>query len=324
MTEIAGDLISSGSKPGPPDDAMRLPADRQGCFLCPRRCGARRKAGMKGRCHMDDRMLVARAALHMWEEPCLSGKEGSGAVFFSGCALGCVYCQNREISRGRAGTEITVSRLAEIFLELQEQRANNINLVTAGHYVPQVVEALREAKRDGLEIPVVWNSSGYELAETLEMLEGLVDIYLPDFKYANFETAKELSSAADYPETAWAAVREMVRQQPEPEFDGRGMMKKGVIVRHLLLPGHVREAKEVVRRLHEAYGNQIYLSIMNQYTPMEAVKEDRLLGRRVTKREYERVLDYALEIGVEQGFFQEGETARESFIPEFNGSGVSG
>lgn len=298
--------------------------DRRGCFLCPRRCGARREEGRKGRCRTDNRLLAARAALHMWEEPCISGKEGSGAVFFSGCALGCIYCQNREISRGRAGTEITTDRLAEIFLELQKQQANNINLVTAGHYVPQVIEALQKAKRSGLEIPVVWNSSGYELAETLRMLEGLVDIYLPDFKYADGSLAEQLSGAADYPETAWAAVREMVRQQPKPEFDGRGMMKKGVIVRHLLLPGHVREAKEIIRRLHEAYGDQIYLSIMNQYTPMEAVKEDRLLGRKVTKREYEKVLDYALEIGVEQGFFQEGETARESFIPEFDGSGVDG
>ena len=195
--------------------------------------------------------------------------------------------------------------------------------MTAGHYAPQVVEALREAKKNGLKIPVVWNSSGYELAETLKQLEGLADIYLPDFKYADSELARKLSGAADYPETAWAAVREMVRQQPEPEFDGRGMMKKGVIVRHLLLPGHTREAKEIIRRLHEAYGNQIYLSIMNQYTPTEAVKGDRLLGRRVTKREYEKVLDYALEIGVEQGFFQEGETARESFIPEFDGSGIN-
>lgn len=295
-----------------------------GCRLCPRRCGARRTEGRKGRCHADNRILVARAALHMWEEPCISGREGSGAVFFSGCPLGCIFCQNREISRGRAGEEISVYRLAEIFLELQEQRANNINLVTAGHYAPQVSEALRLAKERGLRIPVVWNSSGYECVETLRMLEGLADIYLPDFKYLDRELAFRLSDAGDYPETAWRAVREMVRQQPAPEFDGRGMMKKGVIVRHLLLPGHVREAKEIVRRLHEAYGNQIYLSIMNQYTPMEAVKNDRLLGRRVTKREYERVLDYAVEIGVEQGFFQEGETAKESFIPEFDGSGVSG
>lgn len=292
------------------------------CRICPRRCGANRSAGQRGRCHTADRLLVARAALHQWEEPCISGKEGSGAVFFSGCSLGCVYCQNREISRGIAGQEISVERLAEIFLELQAQCANNINLVTAGHYVPHVIRALESAKAQGLTVPIVYNSSGYERVDTLKLLEGLVDIYLPDFKYMDSQLAKALSGAADYPETAWEALQEMVRQQPTPKFDDRGMMKSGVIVRHLLLPGHVREAKRIIRCLHETYGNQIYLSIMNQYTPVETVKNDPLLGRRVTKREYGRVLDYALEIGVEQGFFQEGKTAMESFIPPFDGTGV--
>lgn len=295
----------------------------ESCRLCPRRCAVNRAAGKKGRCHTDHRLLVARAALHQWEEPCISGEEGSGAVFFSGCALGCIYCQNHAISRALAGQEISVGRLAEIFLELQEQKANNINLVTAGHYILQVIEALQKAKEQGLVIPVVYNSSGYESAETLKMLEGLVDVYLPDFKYMDAELAARLSGAADYPQTAWDALQEMVRQQPVPEFDERGLiMKKGVIVRHLVLPGHVQEAKRIIRTLHETYGSQIYLSIMNQYTPVEAVKEDKLLGRRVTKREYERVLGYALEIGVEQGFFQEGKTAMESFIPPFDGTGV--
>lgn len=292
------------------------------CHICPRKCGVNRAAGQKGRCHTADKLLVARAALHQWEEPCISGKEGSGAVFFSGCSLGCVYCQNREISRGIAGQEISVERLAEIFLELQAQQANNINLVTAGHYVPQVIRALESAKGRGLTIPVVYNSSGYEMEDTLKLLDGLVDIYLPDYKYMDSHLAGALSGAADYPETAWKALGEMVRQQPVPEFDDRGIMKRGVIVRHLLLPGHVREAKRIIERLHETYGDQIYLSIMNQYTPVEAVKDDPLLGRRVTKREYGRVLDYALEIGVEQGFFQEGKTAMESFIPPFDGTGV--
>lgn len=300
------------------------PGDVHSCHLCPRQCGADRAAGQKGRCHTSDRLLVARAALHQWEEPCISGEEGSGAVFFSGCALGCVYCQNHEISRAMAGQEITIERLAEIFLELQSQHANNINLVTACHYVPQVIRALELAKNRGLAIPIVYNSSGYEKVETLQLLDGLVDIYLPDFKYMDNDLAGRLSGAADYPEAAWNALQEMVRQQPRPEFDDRGMIRKGVIVRHLLLPGHVREAKKIIGRLHETYGDQIYLSIMNQYTPVEAVKEDPLLGRRVTKREYERVLDYAIEIGVTQGFFQEGETAKESFIPPFDGTGVKG
>lgn len=291
-------------------------------MLCPRECGANRASGKTGRCHVSARVRVARAALHMWEEPCISGKEGSGAVFFSGCSLGCIYCQNREISGGKSGLDISVSRLAEIFLELEAQGANNINLVTAGHYVPQVVRALEEAKRLGLQIPVVYNSSGYEKAETLRMLEGLVDVYLPDFKYLSPDLARQYSGASDYPETAQAAIREMVRQQPMPQFDARGMMTQGVLVRHLLLPGHVREAKRVLEYLHREYGDQIYISMMNQYTPGPEVREDPLLHRGVTKREYERLLDFAWELGITQGFCQEGGTAKESFIPAFDCRGV--
>ena len=295
---------------------------RSGCMLCPRECGADRESGQRGRCHADGRIRVARAALHFWEEPCISGKEGSGAVFFSGCSLGCVYCQNREISGGRAGIDISIDRLSDIFVELQDQGANNINLVTAGHYVPQVTEALRKAKDAGLNIPVVYNSSGYEKTETLRLLEGLVDIYLPDFKYMDAGLADEYSGAADYPRTAVSAVREMVRQCPSVQFDERGIMQRGVIVRHLLLPGHVREAKKIIRYLYETYGNQIYVSIMNQYTPCGDAAGDPLLRRKVTKREYERLLDFAAEIGLEQGFYQEGDTAKESFIPPFDCRGV--
>lgn len=320
------------------------------CEICPRACGADRAGGQKGRCRVSSKLKVARAALHMWEEPCISGKEGSGTVFFSGCSLGCIYCQNRAISGGQSGEEISVERLAEIFLELQEQNANNINLVTAGHYVPQVCEALKLAKEQGLNIPVVYNSSGYEKVETLALLEGLVDVYLPDFKYMNCETAGEYSHAPDYPEVAKAAIAEMVRQCPVPEFECRTdsstlqmhgalggengecscqkeysdqyLIKKGVIVRHLLLPGHVREAKQIVGYLHETYGEQIYISMMNQYTPVEQVAEHKLLGRKVTRREYERLLDFAAETGVIQGFYQEGNTAEESFIPPFDCQGV--
>ena len=292
------------------------------CMLCPRECGAERENGKRGRCGVDREIKVARAALHLWEEPCISGTEGSGAVFFSGCPLGCIYCQNREIARGKRGVTISVERLAEIFLELQQQKANNINLVTAGHYLPQVKEALLLAKGKGLAIPVVYNSSAYEKADALRELEGLVDVYLPDFKYMSAALAEQYSHAPDYPEVAKAAIREMVRQRPAPRLDARGIMTKGVIVRHLLLPGHVREAKQIVKYLHEEYGNQIYISMMNQYTPMSAMAEDPLLGRRVTKREYGRLLAYAEEISVTQGFYQEGETAEESFIPEFDGQGV--
>lgn len=293
------------------------------CTLCPRACRADRAAGQRGRCHVDDQIRVARAALHMWEEPCLSGRAGSGAVFFSGCALGCIFCQNREIASGEAGLVISEERLSEIFLELQEKGANNINLVTAAHYVPQVIRALVRAKTQGLRIPVVYNSSGYEKAETLRQLEGLVDIYLPDLKYLTPELAAAYSHAPDYPQYAMEAIAEMVRQQPQAEFDPAGeIMQCGVIVRHLLLPGHVREAKKVVGYLHETYGEKIYISMMNQYTPMSERFEDPNLNRRVTKREYERLLDYAAEIGVERGFYQEGATADESFIPAFNYEGV--
>ena len=298
------------------------------CTLCPRACRVDRTAGQKGRCHVDARIRVARAALHMWEEPCLSGRSGSGAVFFSGCALGCIFCQNREIASGKAGLVISEARLSEIFLELQEKGANNINLVTAGHYVPQVIRALACAKSQGLRIPIVYNSSGYEKAETLRQLEGLIDIYLPDLKYLTPELAAAYSHAPDYPQYAMEAISEMVRQQPQAEFmpedrtEASPIMRRGVIVRHLLLPGHVREAKKVVGYLHETYGDQIYISMMNQYTPMSEKFADPNLNRRVTNREYERLLDYAAEIGVENGFYQEGATADESFIPEFDYEGV--
>ena len=292
------------------------------CHLCPRNCGVDRLAGQKGFCGVDAGIMVARAALHMWEEPCISGKEGSGAVFFSGCSLGCAFCQNRTISKGQSGKVITVEHLAELFLDLQAQKANNINLVTAGYFLPQVREALILAKEQGLTIPVVYNSSGYEKAEMLRYLEGLVDIYLPDLKYLEADLAGKYSHAKDYPEVAMKALEEMVRQVRMPEFDERGMMKKGVIVRHLLLPGHVRNSKKVLEYLYGTYGDQIYISLMNHYTPMPAMKDDPQLSRKVTDREYDRLLDHAISFGVTNCFIQEGETAKESFIPEFNGEGV--
>ena len=291
------------------------------CRLCPRNCGADRWKG-KGYCGVGAEVKIARAALHMWEEPCISGKEGSGAIFFSGCSLGCDYCQNRSISRGERGKAVTVEKLAEIMISLQEQNANNINLVTAGHYAPQTAEALYLAKEKGLRIPVVYNSSGYEKPETLRLLSGLVDVFLPDFKYLSPELSRKYSRAEDYGARAKEALKEMLRQTGSPCFDERGMIERGVIVRHLLLPGHVEESKRVVEYLYKTYRNQIYISIMNQYTPMPAMAKDPLLSGRVTKREYDRLVDYALSLGVEQGFIQEGETAKESFIPEFNGEGV--
>lgn len=291
------------------------------CNLCPRECMAEREKGQKGYCRSDDRIFVARADLHMWEEPCISGEAGSGAVFFSGCNLGCVYCQNQQISRGRRGREISVHELAEIFLKLQEKGAANINLVTPDHHILQIAEAVVKAKEEGLLIPVVYNGSGYEKRDVIKNLSGVVDIFLTDFKYMDAALAEKYSKAPDYPEVAKAVLEEMVKITGDPVFDEKGMMQRGTIVRHLLLPGHKRNARDVLRYVYGTYGDKVYISLMNQYTPFERLEkypEYRELCRKVTKREYEAVISYAIELGVRNAFIQEGETAKESFIPEFD------
>jgi len=265
---------------------------------------------------------AARAALHYWEEPCISGTEGSGAVFFSGCTLRCVFCQNHEIAAGDVGRPVSMEQLADIFLRLQAQGANNINLVTAGHFLDTVIPALENAKRGGLHIPVVYNTGGYEKASVLQRLEGLVDVWLPDHKYRSSALAERYSHAADYPARAGEALEEMVRQAGHPVFDERGMMQKGVIVRHLVLPGCVPDSKDVLEYLWDHYRNQIYVSIMSQYTPLPHAAAYPELARRVTKEEYEEVVDYALFLGMEQVYIQEGECAKESFIPPFNYEGI--
>ncbi|MDY3022746.1 MAG: radical SAM protein [Oliverpabstia sp.] len=297
--------------------------ENHSCTLCPRMCRVDRDSGQKGYCRMDSTVRGARAALHMWEEPCISGEKGSGAVFFSGCTLGCVFCQNRQIADGTCGKEISVERLSDIFLELQEKGAANINLVTASHFVLPVIPALEYAKSHGLKIPVVYNTGGYEKVETLRMLEGIVDVWLPDFKYMDSELSEKYSRAKDYPEVAARALEEMVRQAGNCIFDEAGYIQKGVIVRHLILPGHTEDSKAVLQYLYETYKNKIYISVMNQYTPLPHTADMPPLNRKVTKREYDRVLDYALSLGIEQGYFQEGETAEESFIPLFDYEGLS-
>lgn len=292
------------------------------CTLCPRECHVDRTAGEKGYCRETDELVVARAALHLWEEPCISGEEGSGTVFFSGCALGCVYCQNHNIASGKVGKRITIERLSEIFLELQDKKANNINLVTPGHYVLQIIDAIRTARAKGLRIPILYNSSGYEKPETLQLLEGSIDIWLPDLKYMAQEPAIKYSNCRDYFVIASQAIREMVRQAGEPQFDKRGMMQKGVIVRHLTLPGYLEDSKNIIKYLYHNYKDSIYISILNQYTPMQGIEKYPELNRRITEAEYNELVDYAIEQGVENGFIQEGETATESFIPEFNEEGV--
>ena len=266
---------------------------------------------------MPQDIFLARAALHMWEEPCISGKEGSGTVFFSGCSMKCVFCQNRDIAIGDIGKKITVERLAEIFLELQQQGANNINLVTPTHYIPAIIEALRLAKGNGLVLPIVYNTSGYEKVESLRLLDGLVDIYLPDMKYYSAELSMRYSNAGDYFEVASLALAEMVRQTGAPLFE-KDLMKRGVIVRHMILPGNTRDSKKILDYLLQTYGNQIYISLMSQYTPMQQMKGFEEIQRRVTRREYEKVVNYAVDCGLENGFFQEGNCAKDSFIPDFH------
>ncbi len=292
------------------------------CTLCPRDCDVDRTIGL-GVCQVGNIVKLARAALHYWEEPCISGENGSGAVFFSGCPLHCVFCQNEEISHGKVGKEITIERLSEIYLELQEKGANNINLVTGTHYIPAIVKSVTRAKAMGLTIPIIYNTSGYEKVESLKLLEGIVDVYLPDFKYMDEELAGRYSRALDYPSVVKAAIKEMVRQAGAPAFDDKGFIKSGVIVRQLLLPGHVKDAKAILDYLYGTYGDDIYISLMSQYTPMPHIADKYPeLNRRVTKREYDTYLGYALDLGVTNAFIQDRKVAKESFIPDFNGEGI--
>jgi len=290
------------------------------CLLCARRCGADRNAGRTGVCGVTAETRVARAALHMWEEPCISGPDGSGTVFFAGCSLGCVFCQNRSISRGAAGRVVTTEELAGIFLGLREQKANNINLVTPTHYAPAVIDAVRIARDQGLAVPIVYNTGTYETVETVSSLKETVDVFMPDLKYFDPALAEKYAKAPDYFATASAAIAAMREIAGPPVFDERGMMKRGVLVRHLIIPGHTKDSKKVLEYLSREYGKDIYVSIMNQYTPMAGIENAfPELGRKLTKREYDKVVDYAIGLGIENAFIQEGGAAKESFIPEFMG-----
>lgn len=294
----------------------------ENCLLCPRKCGTNRRTGQTGVCGVSSEIKVARAALHYWEEPCTSGKRGSGAVFFSGCSLHCVFCQNREISDGKEGKVISKERLSDIFMELAGKGANNINLVTPGQYIPDIVWAVNDAKSRGMKLPIIYNTSGYENVTELKLLEGIVDVYLPDFKYMDSTLSARYSRAKDYPSVAKQAISEMVRQQPDVVIDdATGLIQKGVIVRQLLLPGHVNDAKAVLKYLYDTYHDHVYISMMSQFTPI-ALKDYPEINRTVTKREYERLVDYALEIGITNAFIQEGDVAKDSFIPAFDCEGV--
>lgn len=292
------------------------------CGLCPRECGVNRLEGRRGFCGQTAGLKVARAALHMWEEPCISGTKGSGTVFFTGCHLGCVFCQNGQISRGGAGKEISVIRLAQIFIELQEKGAHNINLVTPTHFVPQIIEALRISRKMGLHLPIVYNTGGFEKVDTLELLDGWVDVYLTDFKFMDVHLSGRYAHEEGYSFYAAKALEEMYRQTGAPVFDENGLMTKGIIVRHMVLPGQSMDSRQIIDFLYENYGDNIYVSLMNQYTPSGPLDKYPELQKRVKRQVYERLIQYTIRKGVENAYIQEGGTAKESFIPDFDGEGV--
>ena len=299
-------------------------SDYTACRLCPRDCGIDRNK-IPGACKVTSSLKAARASLHFWEEPCISGKNGSGTVFFSGCNLGCVYCQNIEISRGNAGKEITPERLTEIYFELEEQGAENINLVTADHFLPTIAGAIEAAKKEGLKIPFLLNTSSYVKVDTLKKMEGLIDIYLPDFKYIRDEDAIRYSRAPGYTEAAKAAIGEMVRQQPKCLYKPEnGLLSRGVVVRHLLLPGLLIQAKLILSYLYRTYGDRIIYSLLNQYTPNPELLSENYpeINRKVTEYEYHSLMEYAAELGIKNGYIQTGEAAGESFIPAFDLRGI--
>ncbi len=285
------------------------------CNLCPRGCGVSRRGGSLGFCGMPEDIYIARAALHFGEEPCISGTKGSGTVFFSGCNLRCVFCQNFEISAEKHGRKISVMRLAEIFSELEAQGAHNINLVTPTHYSDKIITAVEAARKNGLKIPIVYNCGGYESADTIKALKGTVDIYLTDFKYVSPQLSGKFSNAPDYFKTAKKALAEMVRSCPEPVFEN-GMMKSGVIVRHLVLPGCTDDSKRILRYLYNEYGNKIYISIMSQYTPMNGRFAE--LCRSLRRSEYDDVVDFAADLGIENAFVQDGDSTGKEYIPEWD------
>ena len=290
------------------------------CKLCPRKCGVNRAQGFSGFCGADDKVKIARSALHFWEEPCISGERGSGTVFFSHCTMKCVFCQNYKISHSGMGRAVSVKELADCFLKLKDEGAHNINLVTPTHYVPHIIEAVASARNKGLDIPIIYNSGGYENTETIKMLDGTIDVYLPDLKYYDDKYAIRYSGARDYFKTASRALSEMYRQVGNCVFDDNGMIKKGVIVRHLMLPNLLFDSKKIIDHLYTTYGDGIFISIMNQYTPISEILTDfPEIDKKISERYYDSLIDYAAGLGVKNAYIQEGDTAKESFIPEFYG-----
>jgi radical SAM domain protein len=288
------------------------------CNICPHKCGVNRLNGIKGRCKCDNKIKIALASVHNYEEPCISGKNGSGTVFFSNCNLNCIYCQNYEISQLGKGKEITIEHLAQIFIKQQEKNVNNINLVTPTMYVPQIIEAIKIARKKGLNIPIIYNSNGYENVETIKKLNGYIDIYLPDLKYYSNEIAKKYSKIDNYFETAISAIKEMQKQVGNPIFNEEGIIQKGVIIRHLILPHHLLNTKNILKYVKENFDENTYISIMAQYFPTYKAKEDKLINRKLTKKEYKEIENYLYLLNLKNGYIQELGEHEEEYVPNFD------
>ncbi len=288
------------------------------CNICPHKCRVNRLNGIKGRCKCDNKIKIALASVHNYEEPCISGKNGSGTVFFSNCNLNCIYCQNYEISQLGKGKEITIEHLAQIFIKQQEKNVNNINLVTPTMYVPQIIEAIKIARKKGLNIPIIYNSNGYENVETIKKLNGYIDIYLPDLKYYSNEIAKKYSKIDNYFETAISAIKEMQKQVGNPIFNEEGIIQKGVIIRHLILPHHLLNTKNILKYVKENFDENTYISIMAQYFPTYKAKEDKLINRKLTKKEYKEIENYLYLLNLKNGYIQELGEHEEEYVPNFD------
>lgn len=288
------------------------------CEICPHKCKVNRSNGDVGRCKAGKNVKIALASIHNYEEPCISGKNGSGTVFFSNCNLNCVYCQNYEISQLGKGKEISIEHLAEIFINQQSKNVNNINLVTPTMYVPQIIEAIKIARRKGLHLPIVYNSNGYENVETIKMLEGYIDVYLPDLKYYSNEISKKYSKVDNYFETAVSAIKEMQRQVGNPVFNEDGIITKGVIIRHLILPNHILNTKKILKYIKENFDENTYISVMAQYFPTYKAKEDEKINRKINKREYKEVEEYLYCLDLKNGYMQELGEHEEEYVPDFN------
>lgn len=288
------------------------------CKLCPWKCEVNRLEGKKGKCHCNDKLFIALASLHYYEEPCISGKNGSGTVFFTNCNMGCKFCQNYEISQYGKGKEISIEHLAEIFLKQQEKGANNINLVTPTSYVYHIIEALDIAKKEGLNIPVIYNTNGYENVETIRLLKGYIDVYLPDLKYYSNELAKKYSKVDNYFEIATKAIKEMYMQAGTPTFNEEGIIQKGVIIRHLVLPNHILNTKHILKWVKENMPQDTYISVMAQYFPTYQAKEDKLINRKLNRKEYDQVEEYLYSLDLENGYIQELGEHEEEYVPDFD------